>query len=231
MSDFNCDCAPTYPNGAASPIPPFWGFSAFTPTIPKLYWNVKSQEQRILNLFDLLNKLVCYCDSMGLQIDINAEDIEQLKKELQNLEDGGLLDYYEQQIYQWIQDNMERLIKKAIKFVYFGLTNDGYFCAYIPESWSEIIFDTGAVYGRSDYGRLILKMQTDSPSSIDNTYSYSLNAQPSSFKQLIADLEVNAKRTDSAFDTLFTNLDSNAVAPQGNKQQTPQTLVKGGENI
>lgn len=65
MSDFNCDCAPTYPNGAASPIPPFWSFSAFTPTIPKLYWNVKSQEQRILNLFDLLNKLVCYTDEIS----------------------------------------------------------------------------------------------------------------------------------------------------------------------
>ena len=231
MTDFNCDCKPAHPNGMSGPIAPFWGYSAFTPTIPKLYWDVKSQEQRILNLFDLLNKLICYANNMGEQIDINAEDIIKLKAEIQSIKDGGLLDYYEQQIYQWIQDNMERLIKKAIQFVYFGLTNDGYFCAYIPESWSEITFDTGAVYGRSDYGRLILKTKTDSPNSIDNTYGYSLNAQPSSFKQLIADLEVNAKRTDSTFDTLFTNLDSKVTAPQGNEQQTPQTLVKDGENI
>lgn len=230
MSDFNCDCTPTYPNGAASPIPPFWGFSAFTPTIPKLYWNVKSQEQRILNLFDLLNKLICYCDNMGLQIDVNAQDIADLQTAMQELKDGGLLDYYEKQIYQWIQDNMEALISASIKFVYFGLTKDGYFCAYIPESWSELTFDTGAVYGRSDYGRLILKMQTDSPNSIDNTYSYSLS-QSASLKQLIADLEVNTKRTDSTFDTLFTNLDSDVVAPQGNEQQSAQTIVKDSENI
>lgn len=233
MSDFNCDCTPTYPNGApngaASPIPPFWGFSAFTPTIPKLYWNVKSQEQRILNLFDLLNKLVCYCDSMGLQIDVNAQDIADLQKAMQELKDGGLLDYYEKQIYQWIQDNMEALISASIKFVYFGLTEDGYFCAYIPESWSELTFDTGAVYGRSDYGRLILKMQTDSPNSIDNTYSYSL-AQTTSLKQLIADLEVNAKRTDSTFDTLFTNLDSEVVVPWGDTQAN-QPITKDGENV
>lgn len=230
MADYNCNCPPEYPNGISSPIPPFWGFSAFTPTIPKLYWNVKSQEQRILNLFDLLNKLICYANNMGEQIDINAEDIAKLKREIQNIKDGGLLDYYEQQIYQWIQNNMECLIKKAIQFVYFGLTKDGYFCAYIPKSWSEITFDTGAVYGRSDYGRLILKMQTDSPNSIDNTYGYSLNAQPSSFKQLIADLEVNAKRTDSAFDTLFTNLNSEVVAPLGDTQAN-QTITKDGENI
>ena len=229
MSNFNCDESPMYPGGVGGPIPPFWGFSAFTPTIPKLYWDVKSQEQRILNLFDLLNKLVCYCDNMGLQIDVNAQDISDLQDALQELKDGGLLDYYEQQIYQWIQDNMEPIISAAIKFVYFGLTEDGYFCAYIPSSWSEITFDTGAVYGRSDYGRLILKMQTDSPNSIDNTYSYSL-AQTTSLKQLIADLEVNAKRTDSTFDTLFTNLDSEIVAPWEDLQAN-QTITKDGENI
>lgn len=205
MSDFNCDCAPTYPNGAASPIPPFWGFSAFTPTIPKLYWNVKSQEQRILNLFDLLNKLVCYCDNMGLQIDVNAEDIKTLQEDMQNLKDGGLLDYYEKQIYQWIQDNMESIMQKALlQFVTLGINDDGYLVLYRPDSWNDIMFDWGAVYGRSDYGRIILRMDVGN-SGIDNTYSYSL-AQTTTIKQLIADLETNAKRTDAAYDTLFTNL-------------------------
>ena len=205
MSDFNCDCAPTYPNGAASPIPPFWGFSAFTPTIPKLYWNVKSQEQRILNLFDLLNKLVCYCDNMGLQINVNAQDIADLQTAMQELKDGGLLDYYEKQIYQWIQDNMESIMQKALlQFVTLGINDDGYLVLYRPDSWNDIIFDWGAVYGRSDYGRIILRMDVGN-SGIDNTYSYSL-AQTTTIKQLIADLETNAKRTDAAYDTLFTNL-------------------------
>lgn len=174
MSDFNCDCSPTYPNGAVAPIPPFWGFSAFTPTIPKLYWNVKSQEQRILNLFDLLNKLVCYCDSMGLQIDVNAQDIANLKREIQELKDGSLLDYYEKQIYDWIQANMADLISAGIKQVYFGLTSDGYFCAYVPDSWSDITFDTGAVYGTETYGRLILRFDSDGSGVIDNRYDSSV---------------------------------------------------------
>lgn len=178
MSDFNCDCTPTYPNGAVSPIPPFWGFSAFTPTIPKLYWNIKSQEQRILNLFDLLNKLVCYCDNMGLQIDVNAQDIADLQKAMQELKDGGLLDYYETQIYAWIQAHMADLLSAGIKQIYFGLTDDtysggaGYFVAYIPESWSEIVFDTGAVYGLDTYGRLILRWDADSPYSVEQTPEY-----------------------------------------------------------
>ena len=210
MSDFNCNCTPTYPNGAASPIPPFWGFSAFTPTIPKLYWNVKSQEQRILNLFDLLNKLVCYCDQMGLQIDVNAQDIADLQKAMQELKDGGLLDYYEKQIYDWIQAHMADLLSAGIRQVYFGLTDDGYFCAYAPESWSDIQFDTGAVYGRSDYGRLILKFEPDPNAHgvIDNTYSnYTLNADLPTMQQLIADLESTTRRSDATYNAMFSNLD------------------------
>lgn len=148
-----------YPGGVTGPIPPFWGFSAFTPTIPKLYWDVKSQEQRILNLFDLLNKLVCYCDNMGLQIDVNTQDIAEWEESMQDLKDGGLLDYYEKQIYDWIQAHMADLLSAGVKQVYFGLEGD-YFCAYIPDSWDDIVFDTGMVYGSEEYGRLILKWNT-----------------------------------------------------------------------
>ena len=185
-------------NETASPIPPFWGFSAFTPTIPKLYWNVKSQEQRILNLFDLLNKLVCYCDNMGLQIDVNAQDIAGLQTAMQELKDGGLLDYYEKQIYAWIQANMADLLSAGIKQVYFGLTDDtysggaGYFVAYIPDSWSEITFDTGYVYGLETYGRLILRWDADSPYSVEQTPEYN-DVQLS---KIIQDVQESVKSLD-----------------------------------
>lgn len=201
---------------ANDPIPPFWGYSAFTPTIPKLYWDVKSQEQRILNLFDLLDKLIDYCNTMGIEINANTEDIAKLREDFEGLKDGKFWDYYEQQITEWVSANMPDIIGKAIKMVFFGLTDDGYFCAYIPESWADLTFDTGAVYGRADYGRLILKFDAEGESIIDNTYSYSL-AEPTKVEQLIADMEVNGKRTDSCFDTLFTNVD--------------ETLSKAGDNV
>ena len=169
MSDFNCDCTPTYPNGAAGPIPPFWGFSAFTPTIPKLYWNVKSQEQRILNLFDLLNKLVCYAEQMGIQLNVSQDELEKLKAEFEKFQDSGFEDYYEKQLAQWIKDNAATLFQLLAKQVYFGLTDDGHFCAYIPDSWSDVTFDTGAVYGQADYGRLILRFDADGTGVINNT--------------------------------------------------------------
>lgn len=210
-------------------FPLFAGFTASSPVVPQLYWDVYSSEQRWKEICCWLKKLTEYADSINVNVGVNADDIDKLEEEIQNIKDGGLLDYYEQQVYQWIQDNMQPIISAAIKFVYFGLTDDGYFCAYIPDNWEEITFDTGAVYGRSDYGRLCLKMQTDSPNSINNTYGYSL-AQSTPLKKLIADLEVNAKRTDSTFDTLFTNLDSEVVAPWEDTQSN-QTIVKDGENV
>ena len=184
-------------------------------TLPSFYWNVYSNEQRIKYLCMLCDDLCNYQNSVQKSVNSLGDRQTELEQIFTKFKESGFNDYYREMLEKWLDENMERIISRAVKFVYFGLTNDGYFCAYIPDSWDEITFDTGAVYGRSDYGRLILKMQTDSPNSINNTYSYSLS-QSASLKQLIADLEVNSKRTDSTFDTLFTNLD--------------QTITKDGEN-
>ncbi len=198
------------------PITPFWGFSNFTPTIPKLYWNVKSQEQRILNLFKLLDKLVCYIDTVGEQVNLNYEEIQKIKEDLEDIldPDGEFWTLFDKRAYEWIAENMEALMSEACKQLFFGLTKDGYFCAYIPESWREIVFDTGSVYGRSDYGRLILRFDADGNGVIDNTYSYSMSETDK--KKLVADLELAIRRTDSAFKTLFTNLDVNVEKTGGN---------------
>ena len=202
-------------DGGIYHVIPYGSYTAYTPALPQFYWDVYSAEQRIKHICYEIDKIIAYANMLGVNINATHEDVAKLQELFQKFQDQGLAELYEKLLQQWVDDNMERIISRAVKFVYFGLTNDGYFCAYIPDSWDEITFDTGAVYGRSDYGRLILKMQVDSPNSIDNTYSYSLS-QSASLKQLIADLEVNSKRTDSTFDTLFTNLD--------------QTITKDGEN-
>ncbi len=155
-------------------ISPFWGFTAFTPTIPKLYWNVKSQEQRILRICDLLDKLICYSDYLGDNIELNRSDIEELKSEFEEFKEHGFEDYYLDQIEKWVNDNLETLYHLLVKQVYFGLTLDGHFVAYIPESWDDIIFDTGMVFTDDTYGRLILRWDVDSGHDVQQT-PYELN--------------------------------------------------------
>ena len=45
-------------------------------------------------------------------------------------------------IESWLDVNMPKYIASVAKFVWFGLTDDGYFMAVIPDSWESIQFDT-----------------------------------------------------------------------------------------
>lgn len=207
-----------------NPVPLWPAFFPSAPVVPKLYYDALSPEQRIKKLCEELHRLCEYANLLGVNINLDHEAIAQLQADFQRFIDGEYDQYYKDVIYQWIQDHFADLISEGVKQVFFGLTDDGYFCAYVPNSWSEITFDTGAVFGRSDYGRLILRFEADEAAqrgTIDNTYnvgSYNLNAVARQLKaeieQLIADVEVNGNRTDFTYNTLFTNLDE--VVSDGN---------------
>lgn len=198
------------------------GVTQFTPAIPKFYWDVDSQEQGIKQLCKTVCMVIDYLNQVADSVNIDKEAIEKLETDFKAFVEHGFDDYYRAQMEQWFKDNAWTIYERIAKQVYFGLTDTGYFCAYVPDSWKEITFDTGAVFGRSDYGRLILKF--DAEGAIDNTYSYSLNNWQSlstelkkMLVQLGADLETNTKRTDSVFDTVFTNV-SESVAKSGDNE-------------
>lgn len=152
-------------------IPSFIGFTEFTSSIPKLYWNVKSQEQRILALCKQLHKLICYSDMLADHIEIDHADIVELQELFEQFQESGFEEYYEQQIQAWIDAHMADIITQAVKMVFFGLNDDGYFVAYIPDSWNEIVFDTGYDYSdQNTYGRLILEMYV--------TDTFQINGKP-----------------------------------------------------
>lgn len=56
---------------------------------------------------------------------------------------------------------LEKIISEAIKNVWFGLTDDGYFCAYIPSSWDTVQFRTTGldinIAVQPEYGHLVLQ--------------------------------------------------------------------------
>lgn len=157
-------------------ILPFNPWNLTNPTLPKMYWAVKSQEQLIASLYCIMNALKDTLNEDIEQTNANTEAIEQIQNLFDKFQESGFDDYYKEQIEQWIQDNAAIIWDKLAQMVFFGLTDDGYFCAYVPESWSDIQFDTGAVFGTEQYGRLILRYNTDGQGVIDNTsptYPYS----------------------------------------------------------
>lgn len=150
-------------------VQPYSAFTQYTPALPQFYWDVYSAEQRIKHICFEIDKIINYADSLGVQLNVTHDDVAELQQEFEKFKESGFDEYYEKQIEQWMQDNAATLFEKLAKMVFFGLTDDGYFCIYVPESWSDITFDTGAVYGRADYGRLILRFTSDGSGVIDNT--------------------------------------------------------------
>ena len=60
----------------------------------------------------------------------------------------------------WLSVNALDLIGELVKMVIFNITDDGYFVAYLPESWDEIIFNTTGLDIdlplQPEYGHLVL---------------------------------------------------------------------------
>lgn len=63
--------------------------------------------------------------------------------------------FYDHMIAWW-ENNALDLVGRLVKFVFFGLTLNGYFVAYIPEEWEDINFDTIVDPNDPNYGHLCI---------------------------------------------------------------------------
>lgn len=64
-------------------------------------------------------------------------------------------------IKEWIVRNFYDIVGEMAKMVFFGLTDAGYFVAYIPETWDDIDFKTTGwdimIALQPEYGHLVLE--------------------------------------------------------------------------
>lgn len=89
----------------------------------------------------------------------HEKEYEELKKFCDDLESGNFPPAMYDALHEWVVNNAESIIGELIKHVFFNLTDDGYFVAYIPDSWSDIIFGTTGLDtfpAGIDYGHLTL---------------------------------------------------------------------------
>lgn len=188
--------------------------------LPAVYDDSLTYYELLAKIVAKLNEVVDSNNELAGYVADNTEDIRELQELFKKFVESGYEDYYEGLLEQWFRANAWRIYNLVCKQVYFGLTDDGHFCAYVPDTWAEVSFDTGMVFGRSDYGRLILQFDANGEAALDNTYSYSLNGATSDVeelvKQLAADLEITTRRGDSTFDTVFTNIDQTVSKAGGN---------------
>lgn len=68
--------------------------------------------------------------------------ISDLQTLLDNIAAGNFPAEISIAIKNWIVKNFDDIVGDMIKTVWFGLTDDGYFVAYIPKSWQDVTFRT-----------------------------------------------------------------------------------------
>ena len=94
-------------------------------------------------------------------IAVNTPRLEDLEAFQEALESGELPEGVQQGIETWLTTNAIDVISAIIKNVWFGLTDVGYFVAYVPDSWSDITFKTTGLDINLDlmpeYGHLVLQ--------------------------------------------------------------------------
>lgn len=108
-----------------------------------------------LSYYEVLCKVVKYINDL---IDSDKEivaDIDVLKEEMKEI-----LDFIENFNDKAQEILAEEIHKYIATMVFFGITDDGYFVAYIPESWKNITFNTTGLDIELDlqpeYGHLVL---------------------------------------------------------------------------
>lgn len=101
-------------------------------------------------------------------IDANVDDqeIKELAGRVDTFEDfyneimaGDFPDSFKVAFDKYISEHALDIIGQAATSVFFGLTQDGYFVAFIPDSWDEITFGTTGLDDFPDgipYGHLTL---------------------------------------------------------------------------
>lgn len=121
------------------------------------YYELVAKVVKKLNeVIDSNNELAGYVGKNTQDIAQLKEDVELLNSEFEKVKNGQYTSLYIEAMKSWIAENLINIVGQIVKFVWFGLSDDGHFVAYIPTSWRFLTFDMVADPDSPDYGRLLL---------------------------------------------------------------------------
>lgn len=106
-----------------------------------------------------LKEFMTIVESLVEWKDRHEAEYEELKALYDDLMSGNFPPSFIKELEKWLKKNAIDLVGELVKMVFFALTDDGYFIAYIPESWSDILFGTSGLDDFPvgvDYGHLTL---------------------------------------------------------------------------
>ena len=139
------------------PYPAFAPFLPWTPVQPSLYWNTESPERGLLELCRNLEKLIQYAEGIGINVNELRAFYDELASRMESLEEDfadEFADYYKNNICEWVNTHLDCIVGNAVRFVQFGMDEDGHLIAMIPNNWDFLQFKTDNDADSPEYGKL-----------------------------------------------------------------------------
>lgn len=124
-------------------IPPYY-YNLANPTLPKFYYEVKSQEQLLATIGCALQGLSDHENAVTENVNDNNADIAELQQYVKDIQDGKYVDGYIDQLASYIDANLIALVGRLAAYVFPQLYWDGECYRYamvIPESWDFLTFE------------------------------------------------------------------------------------------
>ena len=135
---------------------PFCPSPPYVPGDPGMY-DLRWMVSQIQSLTALVQGIAKGQESQGGNITaLNSamDDLAAAQKRINDrLNDG---DFENGKFLEWADKNLPAMVCEMVRFVWFGLTPDGHFCAYVPANWGLLTFNTGTDITEPEYGHLII---------------------------------------------------------------------------
>lgn len=138
----------------------FWCYKI----LPLVYDDSLSYYEVLCRIVKYVNDIIEQEKQYGELIEQLSGDVNQLKSdvatletEIEKIKNGEYMSEYIDALANWIDQNLQDLVAKIVKYVFFGLSSDGHFVAHIPESWNFIQFDTIMDTSSDYYGHLVMQ--------------------------------------------------------------------------
>lgn len=139
----------------------------FWPTVKLLpldFTGDTSDYEFLLSLCRKMKEVIESLNKLGSQVQVNTEAIQELQKDVANIEEelekvknGDYVSLYLDSLINYINNNLQELAGSVVKFIIFGLTQDGHFAAMTPSTWQFIHWDTIMDFSSQLYGHLVLR--------------------------------------------------------------------------
>lgn len=124
--------------------------------LPAVYDDSLSYYELLAKIQAKLNETIADINNLNEWQEAQDQVMAELNQMVEDFISGGYKQDFDQFAKEWLDANIQQALTDAAHMVFFGLTLDGYFCAYIPRDWS-FVFDTVLDYTDDDYGSLVIK--------------------------------------------------------------------------